>query len=330
MSRSGLWSQLAYKAPETSYGNAAPTYNRWLEFQSEDIKLDRAYIDSNGLRAGRMFQSSARSVPTTRQAAGSITLEVPNQHFGGIVNLLHGNTVTPVQQGSTAAYLQTHNIGTTAPWGKSAAVQIGKPDVGGTVRPFNYLGGKLLGAKFSSKVGDLLVATLDWDFQDENVASPVLATPAYPASLRSFNFTQGTIQFDGGSAGNVLSADLDINVPHATDRFFYGASGLKAEPIVNAYAAATATLSVEFSDLTTYNKFVNGTNFAVTLDFQGPLIAGSYYERFKVTLAACQARGETPNVDGPDVLALNVPIRVLDDGTNPPVKIEITSTETTL
>src|SRR5436190_14397793 len=102
--RSGLGAQLGLKT-ESSVGTfIAPT--AFYPFTSEGIELDKTYVRSRGLRAGRMAQSSALHVGTTRTASGPITLEWLTKGMGSILNLLHVTCVTPTQQAATPAYLQ--------------------------------------------------------------------------------------------------------------------------------------------------------------------------------------------------------------------------------
>lgn len=324
---SGLGSQVGIAKETVAYGTRAVPA-KFLEYASETLSLDKSFILSQQLRANRMFQSSSRRTATTRQAAGQIAFEVPNQGFGTILDLLHGNVVAPVQQGVTAAYKQTHDIGTTEPR-KSATVQIGRPDTSGVVRPFDYLGAMATSLGLSCEVNGFLQATLGLDARDEKT-DQTLAAASYPTNLKSFNFTQGTVTVAGSAVAVISSFDLSITIPWKNDRFFFGSAGLKSQPLVNAFATAEATLNAEFDGLTNYNRFINGDIAEVILDFVGPVIEGANNEQVKITLPACGFNGSTPNVSGPDVLALALPVVALDNGTAAPVRIEYVSRDTTL
>lgn len=323
---SGLSAQLGGKK-ETTYGTPV-TVDQFWEFGSETLKLDKNYILSRQLRAGRTFQSSSRRTATTRSAAGNITLEVPTLGFGFWIDLLHGNTVTPVQQAATTAYLQTHNIGTTAP-DKSATIQVGRPDTGGTVRAFTYTSAMVTSWQLNFALNEFLIAEFGLDAQEELTAT-ALATASYPTGLQSFNFTQGSIYIGGVLAANILGGSIQGGLPRKVDRFYMGATGLKAKPIQNDYATAGGTLNTEFTNLTQYGLFTAGTISEVRLEFISSALAGTAIPfSVKVTMAACGYEGETPNVSGPDVLDQPLPFVALDDGTNPPVKIEIMEQRTT-
>jgi hypothetical protein len=318
---SGLAAQLAFKK-ETTYGTrVAP--DAFYEFNSESLQLERTKIMSRGLRAGRTFQSSSRVSEVTRSAGGSVSLEVVNKEFGRWLDLLHGNTVTPVQVGGTTAYLQTHNLGTTDP-SKSATIQVGKPGTAGTVHPFEYEGCMVTGYEFSCQTGGFLEASFSIDAEDRTT-SQTLATASYPASLLTYDFSDVTVcTVNGVSTLDTFSGfNLSGALSRATDRFRLGSGAVKLKPILNDYTAATLTLSGEFKNLTNHAFYESGAIIPVVITFDSGVAAGTgnnYLIRF--TCAACQVTGEDPTVGGPDLLDQSLTFNVLDDGTNPPVKVE--------
>ena len=318
---SGLAAQLAL-TKETTYGTRVAPAN-WYEFNSESLQLERTRLMSRGLRAGRTFQSSSRVSEVTRSAGGSVSLEVVNKEFGRWLDLLHGNTVTPVQQGGTTAYLQTHNLGTTDPT-KSATIQVGKPGTAGTVHPYEYEGCMVTGYEFSCQSGGFLEASFSIDAEDRTT-SQTLGTPTYPSNLLTYDFSDVTVcTVNGVSTLDVFSGfTLSGELPRATDRFRLGSGQTKLKPILNDYTAATLTLSGEFKNLTHQALYDADTIFPVVITFDSGVAAGTgnnYLIRF--TMDSCQLTGEDPTVGGPDLLDQSLTMNVLDDGTDPPVKIE--------
>ena len=316
----GLASQLGFKK-ETTYGTrVAPT--AFYEYNSESVQLDRRRIMSRALRAGRTFQSSTRVASTTRSGAGSVTMEVVTKEFGRWLDMLHGNTVTPTQVGGTTAYLQTHNIGTSDP-NKSATVQVGKPGEAGTVHPFDYLGAMVTGYTFSCSVDDFLTASFDLDVQDR-VTNQTLATASYPSALVSYDFHMATVSVNGsGVADTFDSFTLAGQLPRNVARYRLGSGQIKLQPITNDYTAATVTLGGAFKNLTNLALYDADTIFPVVVTFDSGVAAGAgnnYLIRF--TMQNCQITGQDPVVGGPDTLSQDLAMNVLDDGTNPPVKIE--------
>lgn len=324
---SGLGAQLGVLT-ETVWGTPV-TVTKFFEFQNENVELNREFLLSQQLRGGRFFSRSTRRIATTGSAAGTVNMEVPSQGFGVWLNQLHGNTVTPAQQAGTTAYKQTHNIGTTDPLGKSLTVQIGRPSFDGTVRAFTYSGCVVPTFTLAASVGSFLTASIGLDGKDETTAT-ALATASYPTGLHSFTFVQGTVTIDSVAAAAITDVSLTLNAPRKVDRFYLG-SATKSQQVTNAYWGADLGITCDFADLTYYNKFASGNTLStITLDFVGPVIASAYTEELKITLNAVGWGGNTPNAAGPDVLQQTPPLQVLDDGTNAPVIIDYTSTDTAL
>ena len=244
-----------------------------------------------------------------------------------------GGTVTPVQQGATAAYLQTHPLADNV--GKSLSVQVGVPDTTGTVRPYSYLGVKVTGAEFSCGVDEFLTVTLDLDARDVSEASG-LATASYTAGLTSFHFGQMAVKAHStygseAAVSGVKKVTLKIERPQSTARFYAGASGLKAEPIVNDFAKVTGSIEADFLDKATWaDRFVADTKTALIFEWVGPVIASTYYQTFRLKVPAAFFDSDTPTPSGNDVVSGTFNFSGQFDETNAPAIIEYISTDTTV
>jgi hypothetical protein len=166
----------------------------------------------------------------------------------------------------------------------------------------------------------MLKPTLDG--QQEST-SQGLAAASYPASTELFYFTEGTITVGGSSSYNIKSWSVKNTVGIKQDRYFINGSGLKSEQIINAWAQPSGSIDAEFTDLTGYNLFINGTISQIVLTYQ----TVTTYDTAKpyklvVTLPACRFDGDTPNLAGPDVLDFSGNFVVLNDGTNSPISID--------
>jgi Phage tail tube protein len=326
---SGLAASTGMKK-ETTWGTRVVP-DLFFEFASEGGIRNQRYLESRQLRAGRFFQSGARRVLTTRDAAFSITGEVPNKGFGSIVDLGHGNTVTPVQQGATTAYLQTHNW--TGDPTKSATWQAGKPDTGGTVRPFEYTGCMLSEFSLSCAVDGWLEFTAGFDCADEDTGQ-TLATPSYATGLEGFHFQQCVVTVNGvvqnlATGSLVTSMGLDLSLPRANERYGLRSTATKAKPILNDYTPGSGTIGYEFTDMTQYGLFTAGTKCPIIFAFTSSSLAGTAIPyALTITIAQAQFTGTTPQVPGPDILSFEAPFSILDNGTDPPVKLEIMETRT--
>lgn len=324
---SGLGASLGAKI-EAEFGKyVAP--DAFYEFDSETLSRQNNYLTPSGLKSGRMAGPVARHKPTTRSASGDVTMKVPNKGFGRWLNLLHGNVVTPEKIEAGTAYKQVHNIGTSAPIGKSLTVQIGKPDVAGTVQPFSYIGSKITQLQLSCDTGGELMATISLNSRDE-VTGESLATPSYPTGIASLDFTGGEIKVASDTLGIVNSANMSLPLPMKTDRFGLNKSALAAEPLPNEYIKPSGQLAMEFFGLTQLNHFYNCDTVKVVLNFEGATIAGSNKEQLKLEMPASHFIGASPQVGGPDILTVQYPFEAFDNGAEAPVIATYVSADTTL
>ncbi|MFJ6566426.1 phage tail tube protein [Streptomyces sp. NPDC091292] len=324
---SGLGAQLGI-APEVTYGTyVAPT--RFIEFTKESMQLKKTTAQSAGIAPGRLLPLSSRRVVTQRQGSGSLDMEVTSKAMGVLLQSLMGTSVTPVQQATTTAYLQTHTLADTA--GKSLTVQKGVPLTTGTVTRKNFLGCKIISAEFSCEVGGMLTATFEIDSKDCEETS-VLAVASYP-DMAPFHF--GQMSLKTGPFATEIARDgirkvsVKVERPQATERFYAGQAGLKKEPISNDQVKITGSIEADYVDTILDDLHTTDAATSFVWDFTGPLIAATHYERFTLKLPAIRVDEAPPTVDGFDVIKPQISFTGLYDGTNQPV-IEYMSTDATL
>jgi hypothetical protein len=127
----------------------------------------------------------------------------------------------------------------------------------------------------------------------------------------------------------VKGVNLAWTQPYRDDRFFLDGSGTIAQPIPNGLATVTGTHGREWLRQHVLRRVPVRRVRVAGVTFAGPTaIASTFFPTIKFTMSAIQIRGNSPQVGGPDLLDVDVPFVVKDDGTNPPLKIEYTSTET--
>lgn len=328
---SGVGSQVGFAA-ESSWGTfVAPA--KWLLADSFGVKKVKNTQQASGVAAGRLVPLAVHSVVTTKGAAGPVGLTVMNKGMGVILNTLFGGTVSPTQQASTTAYLQTHSL--SDPVGKSMTMQAGIADAGGTVRDYSYVGCKVLSAEVSCEINGLLKMSLDIDAKDVDEAQ-TLGTPSYPTTTAPFHGGQLDVKIHGtyGSEAHVdgvKSVSVTLARPMDTERYYAGASGLKAQPIINDWAVMEGSLGVDFVTQADFaDRFAAHTTFAMVWEWVGPTIEDTYKETFRLKFPACKLTGDTPTIDGPGVNTGSFPFQVLYDGTNAPVICEYISTDSAL
>jgi hypothetical protein len=317
----GLGGQLML-ATETTYATPV-TPNRTFEFkEGETFALARPKLASAQIAAGRAYQSSSRTIPTTRAGAGAVSMEVPNQGFGTLLNLLHGEAVTPVKEGATNIYKQVHNIGTTDSFKKSATVQFGKPTVEGVVSPYTYPGAVLLGVDFSVAVDAWLMAALTFDTNDELTAT-ALATAAYPTALEGFSFLTCKASINGVEQKLARSLSFKLDTPKDTSRYYLGAEK-KAAPLKNALDAGSGTITVDYKDTTLYKIFEEGKTVPIEITFVGATVEAIVTE-LKFKFEACKLEGDSPNIASLGELQQQIPFKIEDNRTNPPAVVTYVS-----
>lgn len=326
---SGIGSQVGF-VNESTYGTyVAPT--KFVQADKVSLKKKKTTVQGNGLAAGRLMQLGSRRVVTTTSGEGSLDFEVVNKGLGLLIQALMGTSVTPVQQAATTAYLQTHTL--ADPIGKFLTIQVGVPQASGTVASYSYSGCKVLAGQFTFEVDKEVEASLDIDAQ-KVVDSQTLVAASYATATRPFVGTDTSIKIgtyaSEASVTGVKKVSVKIERPSAEDRYYLGAAGLKAEPIINDYAKLTGTITADFVDKAIWaDRFAADTSFSLVLEAVGLNIASTYYDTFRITLPQCFLDGDLPTVDGADVVSGDFPFVCLFDGTNLP-KIEIISTDTTL
>ncbi|WP_406004432.1 phage tail tube protein [Streptomyces sp. NBC_00987] len=324
---SGLGAQIGIAA-ETTYGTfLAPT--KFIEFTKESIQLKKTTAQSAGIAAGRLVPLSSRRVVTQRQASGSLDMEVTTKGMGVLLQTLMGTSVTPVKQATSDAYLQTHVLADTA--GKSLTIQKGLPLTTGVVTRKNFIGCKIVSAEFSCEVGGMLTASFEIDSKDCQETS-VLATASYP-TMAPFHFGQmalktGVVGAEVDRSG-IRKVSLKFERGMATERFYAGQSGTKAEPISNDQVKVTGSIEMDYVDTVLDDLHTSDAATSLVWAFTGAEIAPTYSEAITFGLPAIRFDDAPPVVEGFDVIKPTLNFTGLYDGTNP-LSITYMSTDITL
>ncbi|MEH0578996.1 phage tail tube protein [Streptomyces sp. B21-108] len=324
---SGLGAQLGIAA-ESSYGTfIAPT--RFSEFTKQSLALKKTTAQSAGIAAGRLLPLSSRRVVTRQEAVGSVDMEVANKGMGLWIQSLMGTTVTPVQQGVTTAYLQTHTLATVA--GKSLTIQMGVPLTTGTVTDKSFVGCRLTSGEFACGVGEMLTASFEIDAKNCD-ETQTLAAASY-SNMSPFHFGQMAVKSGTFGAETALDGirkmSCKIERPQDVERFYAGQAGLKKEPIENDQVKISGTIETDYVATTLDDLHTSDGATSLVWEFIGPNIASTYFETFRITLPAVKLDEGPPTVDGFGVVKPTFNYTGLYDGTNLP-KIEIISTDTTV
>ena len=320
--RSGLATQWGMAAESAHATYTTPT--RFLETTEDGIALSIERIESAALRSTNRVLRSDRWVAGAKSVAGPTGFEVADRGFGLPFKHMLGAVAITTPGGGTLSRDHTHTLGDMA--GLSATVQVGRPDVGGTVRPFSYVGCKVASWQISNSPNGLLLLQLDWDGVDETTAQ-ALATASYPASQGLLSYVGGLITL-AGSAFDVIDVTLTGNNGLDVGRHQIRQSQLKKEQHAAAMVDLGGSLTADFTDLTAYNRFVNGTVASLSLLWEGATIEGALKYGVLVTYAAVRFDGDTPRVQGAEILTQSLPFKVLNNGTDQPIELRYRTTDT--
>ncbi len=311
---------------ESTYGTAA-TLTRAFEGKADTFKRQQEFLNSSGMRAGRQAQRSDRSVPINMGAEGGIEVDVIDAGFGLLFQSLLGAKAGPTQIGTSGAYTSTFTSTAEGP-ADSWTVQVQRVDNAGTLRPFTYKGSTITGWSLAQEVGGLLVATFNFDAQDE-VTDVAAGTPTY-VDGQPFNWSQIAATWNA-VALDVSEFSLEANLGFKTDRRFLRGSALKKQPKRVAVPEFTGSMTAEFESLTHYNAYKAGTVAPLVFTYTGRSIGtGVQSAAMTITLPAVQFTGETPEASEDDMTTQSLPFKVLHNGTNPAVTITYTSTDAAL
>ncbi|HVV37585.1 MAG TPA: phage tail tube protein [Acidimicrobiales bacterium] len=253
---SGISGQLGV-AEESTWGTAV-TVTRFYELLDENIDLDIARIESEGIRSGQRVLRSDDWVGGTKRVTGPITLELATKNIALLFKHALGSVVT------TGAGPYTHTISPGDLTGKGLTVQAGRPSDDGTVQPFTWNGVKILDWELSFEVNKHVKLVFTVVAKDQTTAT-ALASASYTSGLQLLSFVHGAITI-GGSAAKVKSGSIKGVNAFNLDRIFTGDSTI-SEPLENGRRQYSFDLKCEFESLTALNRIVNGTEAALSLAF---------------------------------------------------------------
>jgi hypothetical protein len=279
---SGLSGQFGYRT-ETTPGTPVAV-DKFLPVTSAAVTQDIERLDSMGLRAGRLVTATWKS--GSRTISGTIEMELWNVDIATLFRHMFGAVDTT---GASAPFTHTYTPGDLV--GDSLTIQVGKPDIAGTVHPFTWAGCKIGSWTLSASVGEISSLSLDVVGMSETTAEP-LETASYDAGLVPFCFTTASLQI-GGSTVPVQNVDLTGD-NGLTDRFRLG-SDTSLEYLKDAFTEITGSATADFEDLTQYNRFVNGDEVALVLTWDNGT------ESLTITMNV-RFDGASPELSGPELL----------------------------
>lgn len=311
---SGLGASVGLAA-ETAFGTfVAP--QRWLEFQDEKFVWKPKIVEGKSLN-GQLTPSLTQRIVTSSRIEGSLKTYLHQNLMGVLFQQLFGNA-TSTENATTGTYTQAFSIGDVQ--GKSLSFQINRPDITKADHVYSYSGMKVSGAKLT--IGTDEFADVDWTLIGQQVSyTQVLSAPAINVTNPPFHFVESSIVAGNFGSEVVIAsvdkADIDFKRPFNSNRIPIGSNGLMNEPIQNAVIEISGSLNTEFVNATDWEQaFRTQAPLSLILSFTGGQIATGYNASFSIHLPSIAFEGESPTVNGPDILKPAYAFKAFDDGTH--------------
>lgn len=320
---SGFEARVAF-SKESVYGTrVAPA--RFFPLTAEDFGFTFNRYFSPAIGTGMWARPS---IVTSKVGAGSLTGDVTTTGMGFLLDGLHGNVVTAVQQGGTTAYLQTHTMSTSP--SKSFSVQVQTPPVtSSTLVPHDMTGVTFGGITLLWSGAGVLSYEIPVVYQNLDIAQTnVSYTP--PAAYDLFSFTQGALTIGGVAETNVLGdGSITFEYPLRDDAYALGTAGTIAKPVITDKPRVSGSFTADFNDNANLTRVINNTVADVILRFTGTTISGTYTYLFEVTVPDCVFTSPRPTVGDPGPVQQPVEFEAASSTGDSPV-IVYRSTDTTL
>lgn len=300
--RSGLKGQFGFKE-EGTWGTVA-TVDRFLPMIRENMIADIDRLDSDSIYAGRRVRDSEQWDAGAIEAGGDVELDVFT--FG--MGLLWKHALGAVVTSGAGPYVQTYTPGDLDALGLT--VQIGKPDRGGTVRPWNFLGSKV--RDWELRIPAREAARLKLGFSSKTVdkdGTPALQAWSPPAALQRFTWAHATVATIHGTSPKIKSLIIKGTNGIEEDRYFLGSTTIEEQDEVDL-RSYTAEAEIEFANETLYDAF----GLASEADLALTLTRGS--ASLAITGNCRLEKGMSPVVENRGKLTQKVPMTFIGDGTD--------------
>lgn len=314
---------IAFKK-ETTYGTAVPV-ERFLEFTSESLELDRAYHQGEGMRPGSRVARSQKRVLTREGAAGDITQEVMTKGFGALFELALGVATPWAEVEADSGVFQSVFTLAKDDFLPSATIQKGVPRLPtatapGGVDAFTFAGCQVSSLELEMSSEGVLTATTSWvGGRGVDTTTPyVTSAGKYPQGCELFSFvnatlvlggtvtmpTDTTLSTGGQVAGNIRECSVSIDQALDDNGRNLGSGGERSRPAAVGMAEITGSLTIEYDTTVITEAVLEQHGLALVLTFEGPTPIGAttYRPVVQVVIPEIKLEGDLPKSNGGDVI----------------------------
>lgn len=314
--RSGLAAQFGW-GEESTWGTAVVP-DHFLPMLKESLEASKARLDSDSIYAGRRVRDSEQWSPGIIEAGGDVELELWTTGMGELWKHALGGSATS----GSGPYVHTFTPGDLD--GKGLTLQVGKPDRGGTVRPWNLPGSKVKSWELEIPARGEAKTKFSFSSKDlDKDGTPALGTFTPPAGLARYTWAHVTVGTIHGVSPKIRSIKITGTNGIEDDRYFLGASTVEEqdETDLREYGGEA---EVEFANEDLFDAFWDGDEADVAVT----LARGA--DSFALTGNA-RLDGSAPVVEGRGKLTQKIPFTFLGDGSDSDaLTIVVTNTESAL
>lgn len=306
----GMVNEVTYKTGVT------PT--RFPEFTSCSMDFSKSIKQGKGLRVGGRVARSARRVVPTAMGKGDLEMECTSKGMGLLWQWwLGAGTSTNV---SGATYQQVFTLADAM---KSATMQVGLPEVGGSVDPYTWLG--VVCDSFEVDFTNADIATVKATLNAGDFTSATsYATPSYVTTPTLFHFANGsitsgtltpptatTLASGVTTIADIRGGSFVVNHNNTENRYNFGGGGRQAQPTVGL-RDITGKLDFEY-DVTTYRDAVlNETPMNLIVTYTGAALSTGT-ETLQFIIPEIKLDSAFPATNGTDLIVQNVSFAGLDN-----------------
>lgn len=297
---STLSGQVGFAVETVAGTRQAPT--KWAEVLSESLTAGRKTLRSMAIGGGGAFRRNYTLLG--QEPGGQIVMEGSPENIGNMLRLALG---TPVTTGA-GPYTHTFNWLLTNPL-PTATFQVGRTDIGGAVRPFDYVGMMVNTWELGIAPNEYVKMTYDLAGRSA-VTNQTLATPTWPtltpwsSIVASLTILGTTESFDSLSikGDNKLDISDVVSGTNPGQRRVRQAGG----------PSITGSFAQDFEDMSQYTAFVAGTVGDLTLVLDNGASA-----RLTITGRVQYVEDNSPALTGPDaIIKQSIPFAFVRDGAN--------------
>lgn len=324
---------------EATYGTyLAP--NRALEFDSEGLDFNPNWSDGQGLRVGAFTDLDYRSVETTRQGGGPVSLAAQTKGMGVLLDAAHGTSTSTLVSGTT--YQQVHQFALNP---ASLCIQKGVPQTtAGTVDALSFLGCMVESWSFDG--ANDAVPTFEFNFDVRDIDSlQSFAALTYPTllatSIYSFEHAAATyggtvtaptttaIATGGTAATNFRDFKLEVN-NNLVRRPNIGLAGLTAKPQVGR-REVSGSFTSEYENMTSYlADYRANTSRALVVTYTSTEALSTGFATLQFVLPAIKLRSAVPQANGDETVTVEHSFKAYSTATVPALYTVVRTSDTAL